>query len=230
MIYMDNTLDVPIKKPNRLLFYSICGMIPMLLFAVWLIIAAIISPGYNGNGDYISPVTGGYYSMIQNIVFVVLGLLSIGLASGLRIGLPSPRNVMLKLGVLAVSIFGLGVFLGGFLPLIGLLPENYLVIVPYNLLTSIGFAVTIIAYIAAVLLMGLGLKYENSTIWGGYSRFSLITGVLFILLQGLIIITIFYKIYPGVSQRIIIIILWVWILVTGFKLYSVSRQKKADTV
>jgi len=45
---------------------------------------------------------------------------------------------MLKLGVWSVLIFGLSVFLGGLLPLIGLLPENYLVIVPYNLLTVIG--------------------------------------------------------------------------------------------
>jgi len=69
---MDNTTNIPIEKQNKLLFYSICGMVPMLLFAVWLIVAAIISPGYNGNGDYISPVTVGFYSMIQNLVFVVL--------------------------------------------------------------------------------------------------------------------------------------------------------------
>jgi hypothetical protein len=222
---MDNTTNIPIEKQNKLLFYSICGMVPMLLFAVWLIVAAIISPGYNGNGDYISPVTVGFYSMIQNLVFVVLGLLSIGLGFGLRIGLPSPRNGMLKLGVWSVLIFGLSVFLGGLLPLIGLLPENYLVIVPYNLLTVIGFAFTFIAYIAAVLLIGQGLKYEDNIIWGGYSRYSLVTGVIFIILQILLIIVIFYNIYPGVSQRILIIILWVWILVTGVKLYLLSKKE-----
>ena len=221
---MDNTTDILIEKPYKLLFYSICGMIPMLLFAVWLIVAAIISPGYNGNSDYISPVTVGFYSTIQNLVFVVLGILSVGLGFGLRIGLPSPRNGMLKLGVWSVLIFGLSVFLGGLLPLIGLLPENYLVLVPYNLLTVIGFAVTIIAYISGLLLIGWGLKSEDHIIWGGYSKYSLATGVLFIILQILLIITIFYNIYPGVSQRIFIIILWVWILVTGVKLYLISKQ------
>jgi hypothetical protein len=223
---MDNNTDIPFQKQNKLLFCSICGIIPMLLFAVWLIIAAIISPGYNGGSDYISPVTFGFYSMIQNLVFVVLGLLSVGLAFGLHIGLPSPRNGLLKLGVWSVLIFGLGVFLGGLFPLMGLLPENYLVIVPYNLVTVIGFAVTIMAYIGAVLLIGQGLKYEDSLIWGSYSRYSLVTGGLFIILQILLIIFIFYNIYPGVIQRAFIIILWVWILVTGVKLYLISTNKK----
>ena len=157
---MDNNTDIYIQKQNKLLFYSICGMIPMLLFAVWLIIAAIISPGYNGNSNYISPVTTGFYSMIQNLVFVVLGLLSVGLVFGLRIGLPSPSNVLLKFGVWSMLLFGLGVFLGGLFPLMGLLPENYLVIVPYNHYHShMDFAVTIMAYIAAALLIGGGLKY-----------------------------------------------------------------------
>ena len=155
---MVNNTDILIQRQNRLIFYSICGMIPMLLFVAWLIIAAIISPGYNGKGDYISPITTGFYSTIQNLIFAVIGLLSVGLALGLRIGLPSPRNRLLKLGVWSMIIFGLGVFLGGALPFIGLLPENYLIIVPYNLVTVVGFAVTIIAYIAAILLNRTGFK------------------------------------------------------------------------
>lgn len=222
---MVNNGDVSIQRQNRLLFYSICGMIPMLLFVVWLIVAAIISPGYNGKGDYISPISTGFYSTIQNFIFAVMGLLSVGLALGLRIGLPSPRNRLLKIGVWAVIIFGLGVFLGGSLSFIGLLPDNYLVIVPYNLVTVIGFAVTIISYIAAILLIGQGLKHENNLIWDGYSNFSMITGFLYIILLILLVIAIFYNIYPGVSQRAFIIILWVWILVTGVKLYLVSTKK-----
>lgn len=199
----------------------------MLLFTVWLIIAAIISPGYNGNSDYISPVTVGFYSMIQNFVFVVLGLLTFGLVFGLRIGLPSHQNRLLKLGVWSVLLFGLGVFIGGLFPLMGLLPENYLVIVPYNLLTGIGFIITIMAYIGAVLLISQGLKYEESLIWGAYSRTSLIIGILFIILQILLIMAIFYNFYPGLTQRVIIIILWVWILITGVKLFLISHNKKS---
>ncbi len=221
---MPNNNEITIQRQNRIIFYSICGMIPMLLFAVWLIIAALISPGYNGNSHYISPVTNGFYSMIQNLVFVVLGLLSVGLAFGLRLSLSSTENGLLKLGVWSVIVFGMGVFLGGILSFTGILSENYLTIVPYNLVTVIGFAVTIFAYITAVLLIGKGLKYEDSLIWGRYSRYSLVTGVLFIILLILLITAILYNIYPGVILRVFIIILWVWILVTGVKLYLITTK------
>ncbi len=222
---MANNNDIRFKKHNRLLFYSVCGMIPLFLFAVWLILASFISPGYNGGGDYISPVTVGFYAMIQNLVFVALGLLTIGLAFGLRIGLP-PRIRLLKMGVWSFIIFGLCVFLAGLLQLLGLLPENYLLVVPYNLLTVTGFAVTILAYIAAILLISKGLKYEDSLIWGKYRRYSISTGVLFIILLILLIMAIFYNFYPGVSQRAFIIILWVWILITGVKMYLISANKR----
>lgn len=132
---------------------------------------------------------------------------------------------MLKYGIESVIIFGLGVFLAGLFPLLGLLPENYLVIVPYDLLTILGFAITIFAYIAAVLLISQGLKYEDGLIWSKYSKYSLITGVLFIILLILLIINIVFNIYSGVSQRAFIIISWVWILMTGVKLYLISSNK-----
>lgn len=215
-----------IQRQNRLLLYSICGIIPLLLFVAWLIIAAILSPGYNGNSSYISPIHVGFYGMIQNIVFIVLGLLSIGLTFGLHIGLPASRNRLLNMGVWSLMIFSVGVLLAGLLPLAGLLHDNYLIIVPYNLLTSLAFAITFISYTAALLLIGQGLKNEDSLIWGKYSKFSMTTGFLFIILLVLLTIVVIYSFYPGVSQRAFIIISWVWILITGVKLYSISTNKK----
>ena len=192
---------------------------------LWLIIAAILAPGYTGS-IYISPISVGFYAMIQNFVFVVLGLLTIGLASGLQMGLPSPKNRLLKNGVWFVIIFSLGILFAGLLPLAGLFSENYIVRVPYNLLSAIAFAVTFGTYISAQLLIGKGLKKENSIIWSKYSKYSLRSGFLFIILVILLILTIFFDIYPGGSQRIFFMASWVWILVTGLKLYSISTNRK----
>ena len=164
--------------------------------------------------------------MIQNFVFVVLGLLTIGLASGLQMGLPSPKNRLLKNGVWFVIIFSLGILFAGLLPLAGLFSENYILRVPYNLLSAIAFAVTFGTYISAQLLIGKGLKKENSIIWSKYSKYSLRSGFLFIILVILLILTIFFDIYPGGSQRIFFMASWVWILVTGLKLYSISTNRK----
>jgi hypothetical protein len=188
-----------------------------------LIIAAILAPGYTGS-IYISPIRVGFYAMIQNLVFVVLGILTIGLAFGLRIGLHSPKNRLLKIGVWSVIIFSLGILFAGLLPLTGLFPENYIVRVPYNLLSAVAFAVTFGTYISAQLLIGKGLKNENSIIWSKYSKYSFRSGVLFIIFLILLILTILFDIYPGGSQRILFMASWVWILVTGFKLYSLSTN------
>jgi len=162
--------------------------------------------------------------MIQNIVFVALGLLTIGLSLGLRIGLQSIRNRLLNLGVWSVIIFSLGVLLAGFLPLIGL-TSNYLVHVPNDLLSATAFAVTFIAYIAAPLLISEGLKNEDNIIWGKYRRYSRRIGYLFIILIILLTLTIIYSFYPGVSQRVFIILTWVWIFITGVKLYLISKNQ-----
>jgi hypothetical protein len=173
----------------------------------------------------ISPVNFGFYAMIQNIVFVVLGLSSIGLALGLRMGLPSPRNRYLKLGVWSLVIFGLGILFSGLLPLIGV-TLNYLVHVPYNLFSAIAFAVTFIAYIAAQMLIVKGLKDEDTVIWGKYRRYTRGSGFLFIILLILLTLAIIYSFYPGVSERVFIILTWIWIFITGVKLYLISINRK----
>jgi MFS family permease len=217
--------NVHIQKRKRLLFFAICGIIPLLLVFLWLIIAAILAPGYTGS-IYISPISVGFYAMIQNFVFVVLGLLTIGLAIGLQIGLSSPKNRLLKIGVWSVIIFSLGILFAGLLPLAGVVPENYIVRVPYNLLSAIAFAVTFGAYIAAQLLIGKGLKKENSVIWSKYSKYSFRSGLLYIILVILLILTILFDIYPGGSQRVFFMVSWVWILLTGIKLYLISTNRK----
>jgi len=228
---MTNNNDIEYSTQNRLRFYSFCSISTLILFYSWLIIAAILSPGYTGS-IYISPISVGFYAMVQNIVFVILGLLSIGLVLGLRIGLPSPQNRLLKVGVWSIIIFSLGVLLAGLLPLAGLLTTNYLLRVPYNLISVTAFAVTIVAYIVALMLIGQGLKNEDSEIWGKYRKYSFRIGLIFIILLILLILTILYTSYPGLIQRIYIILLWVWFLITGLKLYYISKNQimKGDLV
>jgi hypothetical protein len=86
--------------------------------------------------------------------------------------------------------------------------------------------VTFGAYIAAQLLIGKGLKNENSVIWSKYSKYSFRSGLLYIILIILLILTILFDIYPGGSQRVFFMVSWVWILVTGIKLYLISTNQK----
>ena len=208
--------DMIIKKQSRLKFYAFCGIVAPIFFWFMVIIESILRPGYNQYYNYVSDLGVGHLALLQNINFIVFGFLSIGLAFGLRGGLPSPLNRTLKVGVWFVIIFSLGVLLAG------VFPENYLSEVPHNYVSATAF----VAIIAAQLLIWLGLKNENSAIWGGYKTYSLISGLLSIILVILLKVAILYGIYPGLSQRAFLIVSWIWIGVTGIKLYSLSKNPK----
>ncbi len=219
---MANKNGIKVQSGIRLRFYSICGISTLIIFFLWLIIAAILVPGYNGS-IYISPVNAGFYALIQNIIFVILGILIIGLVFGLRMVLDVTENRLLKFGVISVAIFSFGVLFAGLLPIMGLISENYIVRVPYNLFSVIAFALTFISYIMALLLIGKGLKKENS-IWDRYGKYTFRSGLIYIILLILLILTTNYNIYPGLIQRIFFMFSFVWILITGYRLYLISKK------
>ena len=156
----------------------------------------------------------GHLAILQNINFVVFGILTIGLAFGLRNGLPTPQGRALKTGVWFVIIFALGVLLAG------LLPESFLSANPHNIVSATAF----VAIIAAQLLIWQGLKNRDGIIWGRYATYSLISGILSLILVILLKIAILYGFYPGLTQRVFLIVSWLWVGVTGIKLYRLTQK------
>ena len=138
------------------------------------------------------------------------------MALGLKGGLPSPQGTALKAGVWFVILFSLGVLLAG------VFPENFLSQGPHNYVSATAF----VAIIAAQLLIWQGLKNKDSKIWGKYKTYSLISGLLSIILVILLKVAILYGIYPGLVQRAFLIVPWIWIGITGLKLYSLQKEYK----
>ncbi|MGA2677649.1 MAG: DUF998 domain-containing protein [Methanobacterium sp.] len=203
------------KKQGRLKFYAICGIIAPILFWVMVIIESILRPGYSQYYNFVSDLGVGPLAIIQNINFIIFGILTISLAIGLRKGLPIQQSRSLKIGVWFVILFALGVLLAG------VFPESYLSAIPHNYISATAF----VAIIAAQLLIWQGLKNEDRTIWGRYATYSLISGLLSLIFVILLKVAILYGFYPGLSQRAFLLVSWIWIGVTGLKLYSLSRMK-----
>jgi hypothetical membrane protein len=203
------------KKQGRLKFYAICGIIAPILFWVMVIIESILRPGYSQYYNFVSDLGVGPLAIIQNINFIIFGILTISLAIGLRKGLPIQQSRSLKIGVWFVILFALGVLLAG------VFPESYLSAIPHNYIS----ATEIVAIIAAQLLIWQGLKNEDRNIWGRYATYSLISGLLSLIFVILLKVAILYGFYPGLSQRAFLLVSWIWIGVTGLKLYSLSRMK-----
>lgn len=145
---------------NRQRFFAFCGVVAPILFTILVIIESLLRPGYSQTYNFISDLCVGTYAIIQNINFVIFGLLIIGFALGLRGGLPSPKGRALKAGVWLVVISGLGVLFAG------VFPEDYLSGGPHNLVSATAF----LAIIAAQFLIWRGLKSADTVVWGRYQR------------------------------------------------------------
>jgi hypothetical membrane protein len=207
---MDEKTRTPNRNRQRI--YAICGIIAPILFALLVIVESFLRPGYSQIYNFISDLGVGPYGIIQNINFIIFGILSIGLALGLRGGLPAPQGRALKAGVWLVIIFGLSI-IGA-----GIFPEDYLSQVPHNLVSALGF----ITIIAAQLLIWRGLRGADSAGWGRYRKYSLISGLLSIILLLVLRVAIGGD-YQGIAQRAFLAVPWIWIAVSGLKLYSLTK-------
>ena len=202
---------------NRQQFFALCGIIAPISFMLLVIVASLLRLNYSQISNFVSDLGFGHYAIIQNINFFIFGLLSIGLALGLKDGLPSPQGRSLKIGVWFVILFGLGVLFAG------VFPEDYLSQVPHNLVSSTAF----VAIITAQLLIWQGLRNEDSMVWGRYRTYSLISGLLSIIFVILLKVTMTYYVdYQGAAQRLFLAVPWLWIGITGVKLYYLTT--KAD--
>jgi hypothetical membrane protein len=197
------------QTSNKQRLFAFCGIVAPILFTLLVVVASLLRPGYSQTHNFVSDLGVGPYAIIQNANFIIFGLLSIGFAFGLRDGLPAPHGRALKAGVWLVIIFGFGtVFAGVF-------PKNYLSGGLHNLASSAAF----LSIIAAQLLIWRGLKSEDNAVWGRYRTYSLISGLVSLILLPFSFSTDF----PGATQRIFIVVLWIWIEVTGLKLYSLTK-------
>ncbi len=204
-----------IQMRNRQRFFAICGIIAPILFTLLVIVVSLLRPDYSQISNFVSDLGVGHYAIIQNINFIIFGFLSICLALGLRSGLPSPQGRALKAGVWFVILFSLGVLFAG------VFPEDYLAQMPHNLVSATAF----VAIIAAQLLIWQGLINEDSLVWGRYRNYSLISGLLSIIFIILLKVAMTYYVdYQGAVQRLFLAVSWIWIGVTGVKLYYLTKN------
>ena len=111
---MTNNLDMPTQIQTKQRILIICGIIMPIFFTLLVIIASLLRPGYSQIHTEISYLGIGPYSIIQNMNFIIFGLLSIGFAIGLESSLSTDiRQLAKKIIALLLFIFGIGVTFAG---------------------------------------------------------------------------------------------------------------------
>ena len=219
---MNNNLDKPKQMQTKQRIFIICGIIMPIFFALLVIVASILRPGYSQIQTEISYLGIGSYSIIQNMNFIISGLLSIGFAIG--IGTILPPNRAGKTTKWMVIIFGIGLILAGIFLILSILifgefPTNYV----FYYLHTIASFIAFLTAIAAQLLIWQSLKNSNKAIWGSYPIYSLMSGLLSIIM---LIVFLFNSSghYQGLTERLVVAVIFIWIEVTGLKLYSLLNK------
>ncbi|HML06003.1 MAG TPA: DUF998 domain-containing protein, partial [Methanobacterium sp.] len=150
------------KEKNNQRFYALCGIIAPILFTLLVIVESLLRPGYSQIFNDVSDLGIGPYSIIQNISFIIFGLLSIGFAMGLGSNLPNRAG---KAAKWLVIIFGLCIILAG-VTLFSVGPDVTYAkdVISHGLVSAIAFLVIIIAQF----LTWQALRRSDDDIWGRY--------------------------------------------------------------
>ncbi len=190
---------------------ALCGIVAPVLFALVVLGASLLRPGYSQTADFVSDLGVGPLAIVQNVNFLVFGLLVTALAFGLRASLPAPRGKASMAGVILVIVFALGVLLAG------VFPEDFAGGGPHTAVSSSAF----LAIIAAQLLVWRGLRGADPAAWGRYCTASMVGGIL-----SFAMLVVFKAsvggAYQGAGQRAFLAVPWAWIEITGIQLYSLA--------
>lgn len=212
----NNNLSLDSYQKHQKIF-ALCGIIAPILFIVFVIIESLLRQGYSQILNDVSDLGLGPYALIQNISFMIFGLLSIGFAMGLGANLPNRVGKTVKW---LVIVFGLCIMLAGVTLLSAPADVTYAKdVISHGLVSAIAFLLIIIA----MFLTWLALRNSNKDIWGHYRLFSLICALFSIITLVILSYTQFSS-YHGASERLFIAVWLIWIEGTGLKLYSLSNS------
>ncbi len=202
---------------RRQMIFALCGILAPIIFWLLVIVESLIRPGYSPLNNFVSDLGVGSLAILQNINFMIFGLLTIFLGLGLNGSLPTPRRRSLKTGIWLVIIFGILIILAG------VFPENYGSGALHQSVSAFAF----ISIIVAQLLIWKGLKGDDFAIWGEYRTYSLVSGLLSIIFLILLQVAISdFPTYQGLAQRLFLAVPWIWVGVTGLVLYSMIRNNR----
>jgi hypothetical membrane protein len=212
-------------KNNALRLLASCGIIGPIFFTTVVIILGAIRPGYSHVAQAISELgeVGAPNAIIQDINFVVYGVLILAFALGLHRGISGGKGSRIGPSLVAFSsvvAFTLG---GGFFPCD---PGcNFVTIrgTLHNVFGLTGF----VAIIGAALILPRRLKTDSQ--WQSYRSYSLVTGLLTTVFLVAFIGSsagLFLLGYRGAIQRLMVGTFLLWTEVMAIKLFKISSSSE----
>lgn len=206
--------ETEMKQSNLFRYLSAwAAILAPILFALLVMIESVLRPGYSQISQNISDLGVGPFALLQNVNFILFGLLSLLFALGLGASLPATRTRAARWVVWLVTVFGIGIQCAGVsLLFIGVVSEQQVVAV-HGLASFLAF----FTIVAAQFVMGHALKDTGNAVWRRYRLYSTLSGFLSLALLVLLIATANTDDH-GVTERTFVAVSWLWITITGIHL------------
>jgi hypothetical membrane protein len=193
------------KKRTPLLMAA--GAIGPVLFWLVVIVDGFTEPGYDARKAFISELALGQHGWVQRANFVVVGLLMLFLAVGLRRLFSTGRASLF--GPLLAGLFGLCLIASGVFSTDPMyFPPGADTTTPTvaGAIHGLAFLVLLVSVIAGCLVFARRFRQEPA--WRGYGLYSVITVALVVAL--LVVNAVVAVAYVGVAQRALVAVFFLW--------------------
>jgi hypothetical membrane protein len=197
--------------------FAICGIISPFIFAILIIIAGLLRPEYSHLVNFVSELgaVGASNAIIQRINFLLVGTLIVLFTIGLHKGITKGKGSII--GPLLIAIFGFSAVVSGIFSTDPIQPGSFSDIM-HSAASAIGSIAAIIAFFI------ISERLEKDLLWKKYRYFSILIAIVAILvsvvgggLLGALGV-------PGLSQRLYMTMLFLWIEVMAIHLFQISSQ------
>jgi hypothetical protein len=216
-----SSLEVPTR--NLLRLSAAAGVAAPALFAVILAVVSFIRwPDYNPLRQYISELGIGPYLSIgphqlQNLNFVVFGVLMIAFALGLWQSLGKGGY---KAGPLLVGVFGLGMCLMGIFHLDAVASDEPETATWGGILHLLAFVIAFGSVVPACLILANAFKQSRQ--WQSYSAISLIAGSAATFCFLMLLLAWPADLWKGLWQILFMAVIFIWIEAIAIKLFRLA--------
>jgi hypothetical membrane protein len=212
-------MKTPAVRLDNQRYPALAGITGSLVFALGVVLAGLTWEGYSHRTQTISDLggTAAPLAIVQNVNFVVFGLLIVVLALGLRQSMRSgagPGAGPLLLGYFGVMMIAQAVF-----PCAPGCEEGTFSDIAHVLTGLTGF----LAFIVGVLLLSRRMKSEPG--WSAHALYSALTGTAaFVALVAWLVTQNVDPdmLHAGAVQRVFIGIILVWLAVTGVRMLRLA--------
>jgi hypothetical membrane protein len=197
--------------------FAICGIISPIVFGILTIIAGLITPNYDHLVNFVSELgaIGAPNAIIQRINFLLVGILIMVFAFGLHRGIAKRKGSFI--GPLLVAIFGLSAVLSGIFSADLIQPGSFSDNM-HMLSSAIGSTAAIIGFFV------ISDRLEKDPLWKSFRYFSILIAVVAIVVSVVGNGVLGALGYPGLSQRLYMAVLFLWIEVMAVHLFQISSQ------